>query len=205
MGTESRSVSFASSSFVRLCSVLIQSIGVKSKKIASEQNRRKNISSEQNQSWIFFGARRFRHCVKLKFSGCLNHAGKDGWAAPRLEDANLSFDKLRKGYVEIIVAMPTLYQNCRLVHGDLSEYNILYYIGHLYIIDVSQAVDPDLPRALKFLIEDCIDVSDFFKRYGKPITVTALEKMSQALVSATVTTPWLLDLLDGPVVCLDTR
>ncbi|WJX89785.1 non-specific serine/threonine protein kinase [Trifolium repens] len=138
MGTESRSVSFASSSFVRLCSVLIQSIGVKSKKIASEQNRRKNISSEQNQSWIFFGARRFRHCVKLKFSGCLNHAGKDGWAAPRLEDANLSFDKLRKGYVE----------------------------GHLYIIDVSQAVDPDLPRALKFLIEDCIDVSDFFKRYG---------------------------------------
>ncbi|WJX33808.1 non-specific serine/threonine protein kinase [Trifolium repens] len=92
--------------------------------------------------------------------------GKDGCAAPRLKDANLSLDMLRKGYVEIIVAMRTLYQNCRLVHGDLSEYNILYYAGHLYIIDVSQAVDPDHPRALKFLIEDCIHVSDFFKRHG---------------------------------------
>jgi serine/threonine-protein kinase RIO1 len=43
--------------------------------------------------------------VKLKFSGCLNHAGKDGWAAPRLEDANLSFDKLRKCYVEVCYAI----------------------------------------------------------------------------------------------------
>ncbi|PNY14981.1 serine/threonine-protein kinase RIO1-like protein [Trifolium pratense] len=92
--------------------------------------------------------------------------GKDGWGAPRLKDANLSLDKLRKGYAEIIVAMRVLYQKCRLVHGDLSEYNILYYAGHLYIIDVSQAVDPDHPRALKFLIDDCIHVSDFFKRHG---------------------------------------
>jgi len=29
------------------------------------------------------------------------HAGKDGWAAPRLKDANLSLDKLQEGYVEV--------------------------------------------------------------------------------------------------------
>ncbi|KAK2404095.1 serine/threonine-protein kinase rio1 [Trifolium repens] len=90
--------------------------------------------------------------------------GKDGWGAPRLKDANLSLDKLRKGYAEIIVAMRVLYQKCSLVHGDLSECNILYYTGHLYIIDVSQAVDPDHPCPLEFLIEDCIH--DFFKRHG---------------------------------------
>lgn len=31
--------------------------------------------------------------------------------------------------------------------------------GHLYIIDVSQAVDLDHPHALDFLREDCVHVS----------------------------------------------
>lgn len=62
--------------------------------------------------------------------------------------------------------MRTLYQKCKLVHGDLSEYNILYFEGHLYIIDVSQSVDLDHPSALDFLREDCVHVSDFFKKGG---------------------------------------
>ncbi|KAM7267717.1 hypothetical protein ACFE04_009883 [Oxalis oulophora] len=92
--------------------------------------------------------------------------GKAGWAAPRLKDAALSLDKLREGYLEIIIAMRTLYQKCKLVHGDLSEYNILYFEGHLYIIDVSQSVAPDHPHALDFLREDCVHVSDFFRKHG---------------------------------------
>ncbi|KAL6900729.1 hypothetical protein ACP4OV_005405 [Aristida adscensionis] len=115
--------------------------------------------------------------------------GKGGWAAPRLKDAALSDDKLRESYFElqryllillkyvnpfgssiddhrIITTMRTLYQKCKLVHGDLSEYNILYFEGHLYIIDVSQSVDLDHPSALDFLKEDCLHVSDFFKKRG---------------------------------------
>ncbi|AQK75401.1 Serine/threonine-protein kinase Rio1 [Zea mays] len=85
--------------------------------------------------------------------------GKGGWAAPRLKDAALSDDKLHESYFEIITTMRTLYQTCKLVHGDLSEYNILYFEGHLYIIDVSQSVDLDHPSALDFLKEDCLHVS----------------------------------------------
>nr|CAB3483622.1 unnamed protein product [Digitaria exilis] len=92
--------------------------------------------------------------------------GKGGWAAPRLKDAALSDDKLRESYFEIVTIMRTLYQKCKLVHGDLSEYNILYFEGHLYIIDVSQSVDLDHPSALDFLKEDCLHVSDFFKKRG---------------------------------------
>ncbi|KAJ4730770.1 Serine/threonine-protein kinase RIO1 [Rhynchospora pubera] len=92
--------------------------------------------------------------------------GKGGWAAPRLKDANLSEEKLRESYIEIITSMRTLYQKCKLVHGDLSEYNILYYDGHLYIIDVSQSVDLDHPAALEFLKEDCLHVTDFFEKNG---------------------------------------
>uniref|UniRef100_A0A0D9WEC0 Serine/threonine-protein kinase RIO1 n=1 Tax=Leersia perrieri TaxID=77586 RepID=A0A0D9WEC0_9ORYZ len=92
--------------------------------------------------------------------------GKGGWAAPRLKDAALSDDKLRESYFELITTMRTLYQKCKLVHGDLSEYNILYFKGHLYIIDVSQSVDLDHPSALEFLKEDCLHVTDFFKKRG---------------------------------------
>ncbi|KAJ4785807.1 Serine/threonine-protein kinase RIO1 [Rhynchospora pubera] len=92
--------------------------------------------------------------------------GKGGCAAPRLKDANLPEEKLRESYVEIITAMRTFYQECKLVHGDLSEYNILYFHGHIYIIDVSQSVHLDHQLALKFLNEDCLHVTDFFKKHG---------------------------------------
>ncbi|KAI3460538.1 hypothetical protein Pfo_017201 [Paulownia fortunei] len=110
--------------------------------------------------------------------------GKAGWAAPRLKDADLSGDKLREGYVEIIMAMRTLYQKCKLVHGDLSEYNILYFEGHLYIIDVSQAVDLDHPHALDFLREDCIHVSDFFKKHG--VAVMTIRELFDFIVDPTI-------------------
>ncbi|KAL2330331.1 hypothetical protein Fmac_017912 [Flemingia macrophylla] len=110
--------------------------------------------------------------------------GKSGWAAPRLKDAALSLDKLREGYLEIIIAMRTLYQKCKLVHGDLSEYNILYYEGHLYIIDVSQAVDPEHPHALDFLREDCVHISDFFKKHG--VAVMTIRELFDFIVDASI-------------------
>ncbi|XP_021755904.1 serine/threonine-protein kinase RIO1-like isoform X2 [Chenopodium quinoa] len=110
--------------------------------------------------------------------------GKAGWAAPRLKDASLSLDKLRESYVEIITAMRTLYQKCKLVHGDLSEYNILYYEGHLYIIDVSQSVDLDHPHALDFLREDCLHVSDFFRKSG--VAVMNIRELFDFIVDPTI-------------------
>ncbi|KAL0922831.1 hypothetical protein M5K25_006856 [Dendrobium thyrsiflorum] len=50
----------------------------------------------------------------------MDFIGKAGWAAPRLKDANLSEDKLHESYLEIIMTMRTLYQKCKLVHGDLT-------------------------------------------------------------------------------------
>nr|GMD79774.1 serine/threonine-protein kinase RIO1-like [Ipomoea batatas] len=110
--------------------------------------------------------------------------GRGGWAAPRLKDAGLPLDKLREGYVEIIMAMRKLYQKCKLVHGDLSEYNILYLEGHLYIIDVSQAVDLDHPHALDFLREDCVHVSDFFRKHG--VGVMTIRELFDFIVDPTI-------------------
>ena len=90
--------------------------------------------------------------------------GTDDRAAPRLKDAALDGPRMCSAYVELITHMRTMYQKCRLVHADLSEYNILYHEDRLWIIDVSQAADLDNPNALVFLREDCKHVNDFFGR-----------------------------------------
>jgi RIO kinase 1 len=60
--------------------------------------------------------------------------------------------------------MKRMYQTCKLVHADLSEYNVLYHQNKLFIIDVSQSVEHDHPRSLEFLRMDIKNVSDFFRR-----------------------------------------
>lgn len=62
--------------------------------------------------------------------------------------------------------MRRMFVDCRLVHGDLSEYNLLYFQNELYIIDVSQSVEHDHPQALDFLRKDSMNVNDFFERRG---------------------------------------
>lgn len=60
--------------------------------------------------------------------------------------------------------MRRMYAECRLVHGDLSEYNLLWHDKRVYVIDVSQSVETDHPRALDFLRQDCRNVNEFFRR-----------------------------------------
>ena len=54
-----------------------------------------------------------------------------------------------------------------LVHGDISEYNILIKEGVPYIIDFGQAVVLNHPSAEKFLQRDIYNITTYFrKRYG---------------------------------------
>jgi len=59
-----------------------------------------------------------------------------------------------------------MFHSCKLVHADLSEYNILYHEGDLFIIDVSQSVEHDHPSAFDFLRKDIQNVDDFFAKLG---------------------------------------
>ncbi|TEY83171.1 hypothetical protein BOTCAL_0025g00320 [Botryotinia calthae] len=103
------------------------------------------------------------HVLVMGFLG-----DKKGWAAPRLRDVELSGDDVdeqyRLLYLQLIGLMRRMYQTCKLVHADLSEYNVLYHQKKLFIIDVSQSVEHDHPRSLEFLRMDIKNVSDFFKR-----------------------------------------
>lgn len=105
------------------------------------------------------------HVLVMGFLG-----NRKGWAYPRLRDATLDGEDVdqqwQRLYVQLLGLMRKMYQVCRLVHADLSEYNILYHDGKLYIIDVSQSVEPDHPRSLEFLRMDIKNVGDFFRRKG---------------------------------------
>ena len=48
-------------------------------------------------------------------------------AAPRLKDADVLLPQMRSFYLDMVVILRTLYQVCKLAHGDLSEYNILVH------------------------------------------------------------------------------
>ena len=57
-----------------------------------------------------------------------------------------------------------MFQEARLVHADLSEYNLLYHQKLVWVIDVGQAVEYDHPMSLDFLRRDCGVIIDFFNK-----------------------------------------
>uniref|UniRef100_A0A8C4ZQY2 Serine/threonine-protein kinase RIO1 n=1 Tax=Gadus morhua TaxID=8049 RepID=A0A8C4ZQY2_GADMO len=92
--------------------------------------------------------------------------GKEDMPAPLLKNAALSDSKACELYLQVIEHMRKMYQEARLVHADLSEFNILYNNGDAVIIDVSQSVEHDHPHALEFLRKDCSNINDFFLKRG---------------------------------------
>ena len=115
--------------------------------------------------------------LKARFACVLVMAGWLGGAAHspslRKQDAEIPASRLRALYTQLVMDVRTMFQRCRLVHADLSEYNLLYHAGRLAIIDVSQSVDLDHPRCFDFLREDLTHVNDFF---GKKGVATATER-----------------------------
>ncbi|CAH7676666.1 atypical/RIO/RIO1 protein kinase [Phakopsora pachyrhizi] len=84
----------------------------------------------------------------------------DDWrASPRLKDAKLPEpgEGLEELYWEIVAVTRVMYQQCKLVHADLT---------HLFIIDVSQSVEHDHPSAFDFLRSDISNIDSFFSRTG---------------------------------------
>ena len=63
------------------------------------------------------------------------------------------------------------YQKAKLVHCDLSEYNVLMLGQEPVVIDVGQGVLRSHPNAPEWLERDVRNVARYFKRYGLKIDV----------------------------------
>ena len=123
--------------------------------------------------------------------------GNNGWPSPRLKDATLTERRMREAYVQTVFIMRRMFQKCRLVHGDLSEYNLLWHNNEVYVIDVSQSVESDHPSALDFLRKDASNVNDFFRKSG------GLNVMTTRQLFEFVTDPLENDSPEQEVECLD--
>jgi RIO kinase 1 len=90
--------------------------------------------------------------------------GKDGVQAPTLRD--LPLKNPAKTYETLLEYLRRLYSGAELVHGDMSEYNVMLLRGRPVIFDVSQAVPISHPLAAFMLNRDLANVNRFFKRLG---------------------------------------
>jgi len=83
-----------------------------------------------------------------------------------IENPQTAFEVLRE-------YMRRLY-DAGLVHGDLSEYNVVFHEGELVVIDLGQAVTVHSPNADDFLQRDCENVANFFAGEGVEVTTEEL-------------------------------
>ncbi|GAB7015164.1 serine protein kinase RIO [Methanogenium cariaci] len=103
--------------------------------------------------------------------------GKDEVAYPQLRLVRL--DDYQAVYDEITAAMKTLFNEAELVHADLSEFNILWDGEHPIIIDIGQAVTPNHPKAIAFLVRDIKNINRYF---AKRCTIRDEEELFRDIV-----------------------
>ncbi|MDD3398440.1 MAG: serine protein kinase RIO [Candidatus Methanomethylophilaceae archaeon] len=102
------------------------------------------------------------NCLLMEF------LGENGVSAPKLKDAHMNDpDDIYEGVLAFIVDG---YREARLVHGDLSEYNILLMDDEPILIDCGQAMTADFYNAAELLERDIRNVNRFFRLRGVKVT-----------------------------------
>lgn len=91
---------------------------------------------------------------------------REGYAAPRLNDVTLTMAQALE-YHDFLVRQVVLMLCAGLVHGDLSEFNILLAAEGPVIIDLPQAVDASAnPHAARMLERDVANLADYFGQFA---------------------------------------
>jgi RIO kinase 1 len=108
--------------------------------------------------------------------------GRKGEPAPLLRETPL--DHPARVYDRIAEAVRTLYRDAHLVHGDLSEYNIMIVKSQPIIFDFAQAVITEHPMAQKFLERDLLRMNGYFSKIG--VTVPSIERLTEWVTKGNV-------------------
>lgn len=94
----------------------------------------------------------------------MSFIGEDGVPAPLLREVYPADPEAF--YKRLLQEMRLLYMGARLVHGDLSEYNIMVWEDAPVIFDISQAVLTAHPMSDALIQRDIGNVNAYFRRLG---------------------------------------
>ena len=112
-----------------------------------------------------------------------------GDAAPRLNDVHLEADQARE-YHDFVIRQIVLMLCTGLVHGDLSEFNVLLGPEGPVIIDLPQAVDAaGNNHAFSMLERDVGNMAGYFGQFAPELKDTRYAKEMWALYEAGELTP----------------
>ncbi|MDD5503668.1 MAG: serine protein kinase RIO [Candidatus Thermoplasmatota archaeon] len=93
------------------------------------------------------------------------YIGSETSPACQLKDARMNLEQWKETYDFIVRNITKAVKDAHIVHGDLSEYNILVKDdGSPVIIDVGQGVVCDHPNAKDWFIRDVKNIVQFFKK-----------------------------------------
>jgi len=99
-------------------------------------------------------------------------ADAGGSPAPRLNDLRLTGEKAREYHREVIKNI-VLMLCAGIIHGDLSEYNVLVGRDGLVIIDLPQAVNASGNNNARSMLErDVENITAYFGRFAPELTST---------------------------------
>lgn len=107
---------------------------------------------------------------------------EDGTPAPRLKDVKDLKDP-QTLLTNIIDQIEKMYRIARLVHGDLSEFNILFLNDIIWIIDVSQAVSTSHANATFLLERDLTNIINYFARYIPVEDLPSVHSLMESILS----------------------
>jgi len=98
---------------------------------------------------------------------------EQGDAAPRLNDVDFTAEDAARHHATLITEVVRML-SAGVVHGDLSEFNILLAADGPVIIDLPQAVDAaGNNHAKRMLLRDVDNLRDFFGRFAPELLATA--------------------------------
>ncbi|MHA1307903.1 MAG: RIO1 family regulatory kinase/ATPase domain-containing protein [Candidatus Heimdallarchaeota archaeon] len=140
-------------------------------------NAQARAASYANREYQFLG-KAFRNGVRIPTPAMrinniiiMQFIGEDWTPAPQLRQAVL--ENPEEVLDDIIEQLRIMFQYAKIIHGDFSEYNLLFHDGKIVVIDMPQAIDMSLignisERRLKsnlqVLQQDIMTIRNYFEK-----------------------------------------